>query len=84
MVDYGVYAMISMLMLAGVFFVMALANRDKPKSLKYTAYGYITLAILGLVILGFVKSEDLKISVLILLALSAIYHFFYGRNAGKY
>ena len=75
--DYGGYISIAVLLVAGIFFIIALFCRTKIQVLKFTAYGFITLAILGLVFMGLTNSKDLVIAVILFVALSVIYLWFY-------
>ncbi len=75
--DWGLLLALTMLAMAGIFFVLALFHRTKPEVLKFTSYGLITLAVLGLIVFRYTESGDLKISVLVFTVLAAIYHWFY-------
>ena len=66
-----------MLVVAGVFFVLALTYRTKIQVLKFTSYGLITLATLGLILLRFDSSGNLKIATLVFTVLAIIYQWFY-------
>ena len=75
--NWGLLFAWAMLAVAGVFFMIALLNRTKPEVLKFTSYGLITLAVLGLAILRFIESNDLKIATIVFVLLAAIYYWFY-------
>ncbi|MDO8496295.1 MAG: hypothetical protein Q7S43_03060 [bacterium] len=76
--DWGFLLVLAMLTVAGVFFMLALVYRTKPQVLKFTSYGLITLAILGLITLLFSESDDLRIAVFVFIALAIVYRWFYG------
>lgn len=75
--DWELWLMLVLSVLAMVFFALALFYRTKPRVLKFTSYGLITLVILGTFTLRFQESDDLKIAVLVFIVLAAAYHWFY-------
>jgi len=75
--DYGGYVLILVLILAGVFFVLAIINRGNPRFMKFTAYGMVTLVVLWFIVSGVTDSSDLRVGVLIFLILAAIYYWLY-------
>lgn len=75
--DYGGYVLIGLLIVAGTFFSLALINRGEPKTLKFTTYGFTTLAIAGLVVGYFENSVALKVFAYVFLAVSALSYWFY-------
>ena len=75
--DYGGYLVIAILMLAGIFFSLALYYRNQIQVLKFTSYGLAMLVILGLISAVYTNSVDLKIAVFAFIFLSAVYYWFY-------
>jgi len=77
--DYGGYFAIGVLLLAGLFFFIALLRlkSGQVQVLKFTSYGLATLSILGLIILISTDILDLKVSVSVFLILGVIYYWFY-------
>ncbi|OGM97181.1 MAG: hypothetical protein A2817_01490 [Candidatus Yanofskybacteria bacterium RIFCSPHIGHO2_01_FULL_39_8b] len=76
--DLGYYLVLTILIVAGTFFSLALYHRASPSVLKFTAYGFATLAVLGFILVQFAGSRDLKIAMFIFIGLSAFYYWFYG------
>ena len=76
--DYGGYVFIGILVMAGVFFSVALFYRAEPRTLKFTAFGFITLSVAGLALLSFESSLILKVSVCAFFVLAILAYWFYG------
>jgi len=81
--DYGGYIVIAILVLAAVFFALALYNynRGNIKMLKFTSYGFATFFVVGLISYYSSPSEDLKISLFVILGLSLVFLWFYRGSA---
>ena len=75
--DYGGYVVIAILVLAAVFFAIALYNRGNIKTLILTSCGLATFFVAGLISYYSSPSEDLKISLFVIMGLSLIFLWFY-------
>ena len=77
--EFEGYILIAILVMGGVFFALALYNRDNIRALKFTALGLTTLAVSGLIIIRslYSSSGDLKVAVLVLIILAIFYLWFY-------
>ena len=75
--DYGGYIVIAILVLAAVFFTLALYNRGNIKTLSFMSYGLATLFLVGTIVYWMSPSPDLRISLFLILFLSAVYLWFY-------
>ena len=74
---YGGYVVIAILVLAAVFFVLALYNRGNIKTLKFTSCAWATFFVAGLISYYSSPSEDLKISLVFMLGVSLVFLWFY-------
>lgn len=75
--EYGGYVVIAILVVAAVFFALALYNRGDIKTLRFTSFGLAAMFLAGCTIYYAYPSTDLKISLFLLVFLSAIYLWFY-------
>jgi len=75
--DYGGYVVIAILVLAAVFFTLAIYNRGNIKTLKFTFCGLATLFIVGLISYYSSPSEDLKISLFVMMGIALVFLWFY-------
>jgi len=75
--DYGGYVVIAILVLAAVFFVLALYNRGNIKTLRFTSCGLAMLFLTGSIAYLSSPSEDLEICLFLLALLSAVFLWFY-------
>lgn len=79
--DYGGYVVITILVLAAVFFALALYNRGNIKTLIFTSYALAALCVAGFISYYSSPSRDLQISLFLLVVLPAIYLWFYRGSA---
>lgn len=75
--DYGAYLVIGVLVISGVFFVLALYYRGDPRTLKFTSCGFAMFFAVGLLIYWLNPSNDLKIALFVIGGLSIIFRWFY-------
>ena len=75
--DYGGYVVIAILMLAAVFFVLALRNRGNIKILGLTFCGFAAFFVAGLVSYYSSPSKDLKISLFVVIGIALVFLWFY-------
>mgnify|MGYP001594414312 CR=1 FL=1 len=74
---YGGYVLIAVLVLASVFFILALYNRGNIKTLKFTSLGLATLILVGIISYYALPSEDLRIALIVLMVISLIFLWFF-------
>ena len=75
--DYGGYVLITIIVLAAIFFVLALHNRGNIKTLRFTSCGFVAFFVAGLVSYYSSPSKDLKISLFVVIGIALVFLWFY-------
>ena len=75
--DYGGYIVIAILVVAIVFFILALLKHSQSAVLELTFYWCMILALVSLIIAMVSDSRDLMITAFIFMIIAVVFRWFY-------